>query len=127
VISINGLHAFVNRLSHADIERTEADALEQAAHNLEESVKAGVSSLPDNYGTNPHGREAAMSASISRRTDVHSAVIGAVGSAAVTRELGSATQPPDHVLGAATRQSGSAIAERIGQVFAQLLTEMLND
>jgi hypothetical protein len=124
VISIDGLHAFADRLSRLDVGRTEADVLEQAARDLEESVKAIASPPADEGGTNRRGRKTAASATISHRIDEHTAVIGAVGSAAVTRELGSATRPPDPVLSTAARQSGPAIAERIGQIFAQLVSGM---
>jgi hypothetical protein len=54
-------------------------------------------------------------------------VIGAAGSAAVTRELGSAARSPEPFLSAAARQSGPAVAERIGQMFAQMLSRTRND
>ena len=127
MISIDGLHAFADRLSRLDVGRTEADVLEQAARDLEESVKAIASPRAGEGGMSRRGRETAASAAISHRIDEHSATIGAVGPAAVTRELGSATKPPDPVLSAAARQSGPAIAERIGQMFAQLVSGVRND
>jgi hypothetical protein len=127
VISIDGLHAFADRLSRLDIGHAEADALEQAARDLEASVKAVASPPADEGATSRRGHRTAVSAAISHRIDDHSAIIGAVGFVAVTRELGSATRPPDPVLSAAARQSGPAIAERIGQIFAQLVSGMRND
>jgi hypothetical protein len=126
VIAIVGLQVLADRLSRLDIVHTEADALEQGALALEAHAKAPVSAPTDEGGESGRPRDSAASAAISHHTNEHSAVIGAVGFAAVTRELGSVAEPPDPSLGAAARQSGAAVAERIGQIFAQLTSEMLN-
>jgi len=127
VISIDGLQAFADRLSRLDVGRTEADALDYAARDIEATVKAIASPPADEGGTRRRGRETAASAAISHRINEHSAEIGATGSAAVTRQLGSAARSPDPFLSVAARQSGPAIAERIGQMFAQLLSRARND
>jgi hypothetical protein len=127
VISIDGLQAFADRLSRLDAGRTEGDALKQAARDIEATVKAIASPPADERGTRRRGRETAASAAISHCVNEHSAVIGATGSAAVTRELGSAPSPPDPFLSVAARQSGPAIAERIGQMFAQLVSGVRDD
>jgi hypothetical protein len=129
VIAIVGLRMLVDRLSRLDIVHAEVDALEQAALALEAHAKAkAMASAPtDEGGTSRRARETAASAAISHHINEHSAAIGAIGSAAVTRELGSITKPPDPILGAAARQFGPAVAEHIGQMIAQLMSEMLND
>ena len=122
MISIGGLKAFADRLSCLGVGHTETDALEQAARDLEATVKAIAASPADEGGASRRGRATATAAVVSHRVDEHSAVIGSADSVAVTRELGSAGRPPDPFLGVAGRQSGPAIAERIGQIFAQLVS-----
>jgi len=127
LISIDGLQLFADRLSRLDVGRTEADALDQAARDIEATVKAIASPAAGEGGTRRRGREIAASAAVSHCINQHSAVIGAAGSAAVTRELGSAARSPEPFLSAAARQSGPAVAERIGQMFAQMLSRTRND
>jgi len=80
VISIDGLRALADRLSRLDVGRTEADALDQAARDIEAAVKAIASFPPsDEAGTRRRGRETAASAVISHRITEHCAVIGAAG------------------------------------------------
>lgn len=127
MISIDGLQAVADRLSRLEVGRTQADALERAACDIEAVVDV-LARPPAGVGaTCEHGRSTAASVGVSHRIDENSAVIGAAGSMAVTRELGTAARPPDPFLGVAARRSGPAIAERIGQVFARLMSEMRND
>ena len=127
MISIDGLYVFAERLSRLNVRRTEADVLEEAARDLELSVKAIVSSLDPGSGLTQHRRTAATSLTVPRRSDEHSVTIGAIGSRMVTREPGSAKRHPNAILSAVARQSGPAIAERIGQIFAELLSGMRYD
>jgi hypothetical protein len=127
VILIDGLQAVADRLSRLDVGRTQADALERAARDIEAVVDVLARPPGDAGATCGHGRSTAASVGVSHRIDGHSAVIGATGSMAVTRELGTAARPPDPFLSVAARQSGPAIAERIGQMFARLMSEMRND
>ena len=127
MISIDGLQAVADRLSRFDVGRTQADALERAARDIEAVVDVLARPSADVGVTCGHGRSTAASVGVSHRIDGHSAVIGATGPMAVTRELGTAARPPDPFLSVAARQSGPAIAERIGQMFARLMSEMTND
>jgi hypothetical protein len=127
VISINGLQAVADRLSRLDVDRTQADALERAARDIETVVDVLVRPSADVGATCGDGRSTEASVGVSHRIDGHSAVIGTTGPMAVTRELGTAARPPDPFLSVAARQSGPVIAERIGQMFAQLMSEMRND
>jgi hypothetical protein len=127
VISIKGLRAVADRLSRVDVGRTQADALERAARDIEAVVDVLARPSADVGATCGDGRSTAASAGVSHRIDGHSAVIGAAGPMAVTRELGTAARPPDPFLSVAARQSGPVIAERIGQMFARLMSEMRND
>jgi hypothetical protein len=127
VISIRGLQACAVRLSRLDVERTESDAMERAARDIEAIVKAIESPSGDERGTGRRGRETATSAAPGHRVKGHSMVISTVGSMAVVRELGTAARSPDPFLSAAARRSAPAIAERIGQMFVQLVSGMRND
>jgi hypothetical protein len=127
VISIDGLQTFVDRLSRLDVGRAEADALERAARDLEASVNAIASIQSGEASTKQTGRKTGASVALSCRISDHSVVIGAADSAAITREVGCAANLPDPILSRVARQSGQAIAERIGQTFVQLVSEIQND
>ena len=127
MISIDGLYAFADRLSRLDVIRTEAGALEEAARHLELNVKAIVSSLDPDSSVSQRRRTTARSPSVSRRSDEHSVIIGAIGSPMVSKELESATRHPSPLLSAVARQSGPAVAARIGQIFAELLSGLRYD
>jgi hypothetical protein len=127
VISIDGLQAVADRLSRLDFGRTQALALERAARDIE-AVVAVLARCPADLGATGGRRcSTAASVGVSHRTDGHSAVIGATEPTAVARELGTAATPPDPFLSVAARRAGPAIAERVGQMFARLMSEMPND
>ncbi len=127
MISVRDLRAFTVRLSRLDVGRTEENAVEEVTRDIEATVKLLV--RPVDYGrrSHHHGREAAALTAISHRVDERSAVIGATDSSAVVRELGSIAKSPDPFLSAAARQSGPAVAERIGRMFAELMSGMQSD
>ena len=127
MISIDGLRAVANRLSRLEVGRTKAHALERAARDIEALVDELARGPDDAGATRGQGRSTASSLSVSHRADGHSAVIGATEPMAVMRELGTAARPPDPFLSVAARQSGPAIAELIGQMFARLMSEIKND
>jgi hypothetical protein len=122
VISIDGLLVFTDRLSRLDVQRTESDALERAACDIESVVKAMASPSANQFVADVRGRETAASAAIAHSMREHSVVIGAAGSMAVAREFGTATKAPDPLLSVAARQSAPAIVEHIGRMFAQLVS-----
>ena len=124
MISIEGLQSVADRLSRLDVASTQADALERAARDIEAIVNVLARPSADVGATCGHGRSTAASVGVSHHIDGHSAVIGATGRMAVTRELGTAARPPDPFLSVAARLSGPAITERIGQMFAQLMSEI---
>ena len=127
MIAIDGLQVFANRLSRLDIGRAEADAVEQAAQVLEARAKAIASSSTNKGDMGYWGCDTAASVAISHHTAEYFAAIGTADPAAAIREFGSARMPPQPILGTAARQVGPALAERIGQMFAQLMSEVLND
>jgi hypothetical protein len=127
VISVNALQRVADRLSRLDIARAEADALTQAARHIGATVKA-LACPPSGQGGNGwSGRETGDATAVSHRVDEHSVVIGLTGSSAIMREFGAAARLPDPILSVAASQSGPAIADHIGQMFAQLVSEIRND
>jgi hypothetical protein len=127
VISIDGLLVVADRLSRLEVGRTETEALERAACDIEAVVDVLARPPADVGAAYRHGRSSAASTDVSHRIDEHSAVIGATESLAVTRELGTAARPPDPLLSVAARYCGPAVAEHIGQMFARLISEIRND
>jgi hypothetical protein len=127
VISIDDLQALVDRLSRFDVGRTETDALERGAHDLKAGADAISSTLVGEGGPERHGCESGVSAILSYRINDHSVVIGTTDFAAIAREVGGVANQPDPSLSVAAQQSGPVIAERIGQMFAQLVAGIQND
>jgi len=127
VIAIDGLQMFVDRLSRLEVGQSEVDYLKRAAQDLEAAVKSASLTFSVEHDTGSCGCENSASASISHHISEHTAVIGSTSSLAITREYGSATNPPDPILSAAARQMGPAIAGRIGEAFTQLVSRVQHD
>jgi hypothetical protein len=127
VISIDGLQALVDRLSRLDVGRTETDALEHGARDLKADADAINSTSVAESEPERRGCESGASAGLSYRINDHSVIIGTTDSAAIAREVGGVANQPDPSLSVAAQQSGLIIAERIGQMFAQLVAGIRND
>jgi hypothetical protein len=126
MISIDGLQAFADRLSRLDLGRAGAEALKQAAHSLAGSINAAASPPVGQSGPRRRENDAMPGADVSCRIREHSVVIAAAVPALVEREVGSTSNPPDPIQSATARQSAPAIAERIGQMFVRVMSDMEN-
>jgi hypothetical protein len=127
VISIDGLQAVVKQLSHFDVERMRTEMLRQGAHDIEATLRVLVASPAEPGDTRRPRGAVATSRAISHRINGHFAALGAVSSVALMTELGITAKPPEPFPRAAVRQSGPVVAEGIGNMFVQRVSEIQND
>ena len=90
MISIDGLHALAEALARLDFSAAQRDALEQAAQQLETSVRQTLSHRPGEDHSAPWLRTGSLRESIGHDASETVAAIGASDPVAVYRSLGPA-------------------------------------
>lgn len=124
MISIDGLHALAEALARLDFSAAQRDALEQAAQQLETSVRQTLSHRPGEDHSAPWLRTGSLRESIGHDASETVAAIGASDPVAVYQELGTRSVPPRPFLAPAASAQAEGIAHSIGDAVAQVLREV---
>ena len=116
-----GLSAPIERLARMDIQDAARQGLEEAAKQLEASVRETLSRRPGEDHSAPWLRTGSLHDSISTQVDEATASIGSADPVAVDQELGTRTIPPRPFLGS----TAASEAARTVETFAAVLLSKL--
>lgn len=123
MVTIDGRHGLGNRLGRCDLSEILADALANAAAELEAEAKEAVSRSAGESGELGSGL---LRDSIKRSASADVAVVGSDDPAAVARELGTHDAPPRPFLAPAASKHAERVARSIAISISDLLGASLD-